>query len=256
MFKVDRLGPLHLVLALLALGILSLPLCLHAQQANQEAEISAAEFYAKHIDCGGIPVRSSSSVDDKALEIACNKISMMLNNIPQIRANLVQRGAELHIIGHSENTSDLPEFRSQRGVVYTDNTGKQTTIDLRTRGKGGLMSSCGEENILHLPGDRYGGGADICIHEFAHAIMDYGFNPAQRQLIKQQYAQSMSAGLWQNAYAATNPQEFWAELSMWYFGAHGDRRMNGTPPADGRDGLRSYDPNGFSLLEKLYNGYN
>lgn len=211
-------------------------------------------FYAKYLDCGGIPVRSSAAVEDRALQLACGKIDLMLSHIADVRARLVQQGAELHVIGRAEQTSDLPEFRAERGKLYVDNTGRSVTIDERTRGKGGLRSSCGEENILDLPNDRYRGGSDICIHEFSHGIMNFGLTAAQRQRIQEQYARSLAAGVWLDSYAATNPQEFWAELSMWYFGAHGDRRMKGAPPADGADGLRRYDPAGYALLDDLYHG--
>jgi hypothetical protein len=216
---------------------------------------TASEFFKKHVDCDGIAVRSSSAVADEALRQACEKLSLMLKNIPAVRNALVRRGAELHIIGRDELTSDLPEFRHRRDVVYVDNRGKLTTIDARTRGMGGLFSSCGEENILHLPGDRYGDGSDVCIHEFAHAIMDYGIDAEQRREINDQYARSMSAGLWRNAYAATNAKEYWAELSMWYFGSHGARRrVSDTPAANGPRALQDYDPQGFSLLRGIYGG--
>lgn len=211
-------------------------------------------FYAKYLDCGGIPVRSSAAVEDRALDLACGKIDLMLSHIAEVRARLVQQGAELHVIGRAEQTSDLPEFRAERGKRYVDNTGRSVTIDERTRGKGGRRSSCGEENLLSLPSDRYRGGSDICIHEFSHGIMNFGLTEAQRQRIREQYARSLGAGLWLDSYAATNPQEYWAELSMWYFGAHGDRRMKGPPPADGADGLRRYDPAGYALLDDLYHG--
>ena len=211
-------------------------------------------FYAKYLDCCGIPVRSSAAVEDRALERACGKIDLMLSHLADVRTRLVQQGAELHIIGRNEQTSDLPEFRAERGKRYVDNTGRSVTIDERTRGKGGLRSSCGEENILNLPSDRYRGGSDICIHEFSHGIMNFGLTEAQRQRIREQYARSLASGLWLGSYAATTPQEYWAELSMWYFGAHGDRRMKGAPPADGTEGLRQYDPAGYAVLDALYRG--
>lgn len=213
-----------------------------------------SDFFRKYVDCGGIAVRSSAAVADSALRLACDKIATMLKNIPKVRSALVQRGAELHVIGRNEVTSDLPEFRQRRGVLYTDNRGRLTTIDERTRGMGGLLSSCGEENILHLPDDRYE-GQDVCIHEFAHAIMDYGISAKQRQAIYDQYAKAMSAALWHNAYAATNGKEYWAELSMWYFGSHGARRRGSdTPEGDGPEALRRYDPGGFSRLQATYGG--
>jgi hypothetical protein len=209
-------------------------------------------FFVKNVDCDGIPVRSSAAVEDVALRLACSKITVMLKSLPAVKTRLIRAGVEMHVIGRDENTSDLPEFRGQKGVTYIDNTGKPTTIDVRTRGMGGRLTSCGEENLLRLPTDRYAGGSDTCIHEFAHAIMDFGMTEQQRDQIRDQYANAMSQGRWRKAYAATNAKEYWAELSMWYFGFHGDRRMEGTPPDDGPRGLRAYDPDGYALLDRLY----
>ncbi len=234
---------------------LAMPVNAHGQWVVERSGPAVSGFFEKYVDCGGIAVRSSSAVDDEALRLACEKISLMLRHIPQARKALVRRGAELHIIGRDEQTSDLPEFKSRRGILYVDNRGRLTTIDQRARGMGGLFSSCGEENILHLAGDRYGDGSDVCVHEFAHAIMDHGIEPQQRQQINEQYETAKSAGLWENAYAATNAKEYWAELSMWYFGSHGARRHMIAPPAgDGPEALRSYDPRGFDLLQNIYGG--
>ena len=225
-----------------------------AQPGIETSDPPVQGFFARSLDCGGIPVRSLAAVEDRALDIACDKITRMLAGIPEAKERLVRRGAELHIIGRNEQTSDLPEFRDQRGRTYVDNTGHATTIDERTRGKGGLLTSCGEENLLRLPSDRYRGGNDICIHEFSHAIMGFGFDNTQRQAIRDQYERAMRAGLWRGSYAATNAAEYWAELSAWYFGFHGSRRIEGRLPDDGPEGLRSYDPEGYFLLDRLYNG--
>lgn len=41
---------------------------------------------------------------------------------------------------------------------------------------------------------------------------------------------------------------------MWYFGAHGDLNMKGAKPANGREGLKAYDPAAYALLDKFYSG--
>lgn len=169
---------------------------------------------------------------------------------PASQANLPQWQAELHIIGRDQQTSDFPELQSARGKVWDAKS--HENIDQRTRGVGGLHASCGEENLLGLPSDRHAGGSDICIHEFAHTVMDIGLDDALRKSIEAQYGRATSAGLWSGRYAATNPQEYWAELSMWYFGAHGDRGAAG--PADGNAALAAYDPGGYALLDKIYSG--
>jgi hypothetical protein len=158
--------------------------------------------------------------------------------------------AELHIIGRDQQTSDLPELHGYRGQEW--DKGSHLDIDRRTRGVGGLYSSCGEENLLGLPTDRYRGGSDICIHEFAHAFMNFGLDDALRGSIAEQYRRAKAAGLWNGLYAATNAQEYWAELSMWYFGAHGDRGKTG--PADGNAALAAYDADGHALLDRIYSG--
>src|SRR5205807_820888 len=129
-------------------------------------------------------------------------------------------GVELHITGRSQVTTDLPEWRQDKGKPLAEYNG--LTRDQRTRGMGGRLVSCGEENLLRLRGDRYH-GRDICIHEFAHAIRNFGITRTIRAQFDEQYHRSLGKGLWKGSYAATNRDEFFAELSMWYFGTHGDR---------------------------------
>jgi hypothetical protein len=210
-------------------------------------------FYTKYLDCDGIAIRSASVVNDSALYVASAKVKMMLKHMPIARKNLVKDGAELHIIGKDQQTSDLPEQADQKGKKYMDN-GVLTDIDKRTRGVGGLYASCGEENLLQLPNDRYSGGYDICVHEFAHNIMNYGFDTVLRKKIHNQYIRSTSAGLWKGAYAATNDQEYWAELSMWYFGKHGEFLHGTLIPDLGPEGLKKYDFGGYKLLDSIYTG--
>ncbi|MGF7081347.1 hypothetical protein [Mucilaginibacter sp. UYCu711] len=209
-------------------------------------------FYTKSLDSGGILIRSSAEVDDKALQVAAQKINLMLANIPDVRHNLAQWGAGIHIIGKNQQTSDLPEFHDQKGVSFVDNSAT-TNIDVRTRGIGGIYTSCGEENLLNLPGDRYA-GSDICMHEFAHNIMFYGLDDSLSKKIDAQYKSAIKKGLWPGAYASVNAGEYWAELSMWYFGAHGEFLKGTKLPAAGAAGLKAYDPEGYALLASIYSG--
>ena len=92
---------------------------------------------------------------------------METQNIPVAVSNLVAAGGELHIIGRNQVTTDLPEFRSDKHVPLYEPTYNGLTRDRRTRGMGGLITSCGEENLLSLTNDHYY-GSDICLHEFAY----------------------------------------------------------------------------------------
>jgi alpha-glucosidase len=118
---------------------------------------------------------------------------------------------------------------------------------------GGLLTSCGEENLLKLPNDRYK-GRDICIHEFAHNIFTFGVQREVRNLFREQYQKSLAKDLWKNSYAGSNLDEYFAELSMWYFGTHGDLKMTGPKPENGPDGLKKYDPEAFKLMDDFYSG--
>jgi len=118
---------------------------------------------------------------------------------------------------------------------------------------GGRLVSCGEENLLKLDKDKYH-GRDICIHEFAHAIRNMGMSGKVRAKFDEQYRRSIGKGLWVKGYAASNPDEFFAELSMWYFGTHGDLNMNEPKPENGSEGLKKYDPEAYVLFDDFYQG--
>lgn len=209
------------------------------------------DFFAKRLDYFSIAIKAPTNVVDEALFAAYDRLSMMLSNLPAVRVKLAKAGAELHIIGRDQVTTDLPEWRHDKGKPLAEYNG--LTRDQRTRGMGGLMTSCGEENLLKLEEDRYR-GRDICVHEFAHNILGHGASREFRQQVREQHRRSLDRGLWVGSYAGSNLDEFFAELSMWYFGTHGDLTMQGTKPANGPDGLKAYDPEAFALLDDFYRG--
>jgi len=206
-------------------------------------------FYSMLFDYDGIPIKAHKDVADEALVQARERLGMMMDKLPTVRANLKAAGAELHVIGKDQVTSDLPEHRHLKGKPFDGNL----TVDERTRGLGGILVSCGEENLLRLEKDRYR-GRDICVHEFAHCIYGSGIPRAMRQRFREQMKRSMEKGLWVDSYAGSNDHEFFAELTMWYFGTHGDLHMKGKKPGNGREGLREYDAEACALFEDFYSG--
>lgn len=64
----------------------------------------------------------------------------------------------------------------------------------------------------------------------------------------------MGKELWKNCYAATNSTEYIAELIMWYFGGHGDWQGSNGEMKPGPEWLKSYDPEGYILIDRLVNG--
>jgi hypothetical protein len=227
-----------------------------SKQAGPEDKIIAIDppekdFFSKLLDYEGIPIKAPKEVADEALFAAKARLSMMLVNLPEVRSSLRQAGAELHIIGRDQVTTDLPEWRRDKGKPLAEYNGM--TRDERTRGMGGRLASCGEENLLKLENDRYK-GRDICVHEFAHNIFQYGISSETRAKFKEQYKRSLAKGLWDKSYAGSNVDEYFAELSMWYFGTHGDLHMSGPKPENGPEGLKKYDPEAFALFDEFYSG--
>lgn len=212
---------------------------------------SEKDFFSKKLDYHGIPIKAHACVSNEALYAASERLSMLLSNQPTVLANLVAAHAELHIIGRNQVTTDLPEWRRDKGKPLSEYNGK--TRDERTRGMGGLLTSCGEENLLKLEKDRYR-GRDICLHEFSHNIRNHGIPGELRNRLDEQYRRSLAKGLWIKSYAGSNPDEFFAELTMWYFGTHGDLHMAGSKPENGSEGLKKYDPEAFALLDDFYSG--
>ncbi len=208
-------------------------------------------FFAKRLDFKGIPIKAAKEVEDEALQVAYDRLQKQMAHLPNVPINLAAAGAELHIIGRNQVTTDLPEWRHDKGKRLAEYKG--LTRDQRTRGMGGLLASCGEENLLRLPNDRYR-GRDICVHEFAHNILSYGVPREIRQRFEAQRRRSLAQGLWVGSYAGSNVQEFFAELTMWYFGTRGDLHMKGTKPENGPEGLKKYDPEAFALFDEFYSG--
>jgi len=210
-------------------------------------------FFSKRLDYQGIPIKAHEAVVDEALLAARDRLATLLANLPVVVSNLAAAGVELHIIGRDQVTTDLPEWRQDKGHPIWEPTYNGQTRDERTRGMGGRLTSCGEENLLRLERDRYR-GRDICLHEFAHSIRNFGVTREVRDRFDDCYRASLGHGLWAGAYAGSNRDEFFAELTMWYFGTHGDLGMKGAKPADGAAGLREYDPEAFALFDEFYSG--
>jgi hypothetical protein len=208
-------------------------------------------FYGKKLVFQGIAIKAHSVVSDDAMLIARDRLSTMLAALPAVVDNLASIGSELHIIGAQQVPSDLPENFYLKGKPFSGDL----TIDERTRGTGGFYASCGEENLLKyernaaVP-DRYE-GRDICVHEFAHTILNFGVDDATRGAFVERHTKA--SPLWATTYADKNEDEFFAELSMWYFGTHGDAgQLTGVKP--GPEWLREHDPDSFAMFERFYGG--
>jgi alpha-glucosidase len=199
-------------------------------------------FYQKHLDYKGFSILSSAKVSDAGLYEARYLIDRLLGQREDILKAMIKSGCRFMVMAPTEMTTDVPEQRHLKND-------KKTNWDTRARGLGGKLSSCGEENLLNLKGDRYR-QENILIHEFNHAIHQQGLrivDPTFNGRLKKAYDNAMAKELWKGTYVATNPAEYWAEGAQAYFDC-----MRPQFGANTREKLQKYDPDLFALVDEVY----
>ena len=204
--------------------------------------------YTKHVDAGGIPVLASSGVDDAALREARYLILQMIGHRPDVLRAIASQRMRFVVMAPSEMTTDVPEHADLTPKSYWDR---------RARGLGATAArpatSCGEENLVELPGDPYS-TENILVHEFGHTVQQMGMSaldPTFDRRLDAAFAHARATGLWKGTYAGTNAQEYWAEATQSWFDTN---RVNDNEhgPIDTRDKLIPYDPDIVVLLREAY----
>ena len=199
-------------------------------------------FYKKHVDYKGFSIMSSAKVSDAGLLEARYLIDKLLNEREDILKAMIKTGCRFMVMAPTEMTTDVPEQRHLKNDP-------KTNWDTRARGLGGKLSSCGEENLLNLQGDRYR-QENILIHEFNHAIHQQGLrivDPTFNGRLKKAYDNAKATGLWKGTYLMENPAEYWAEAAQAYFDC-----MRPQFGANTREKLEKYDPDLFKLVDEVY----
>lgn len=177
-------------------------------------DFNLSPFYQKYVDVGGMPVVGSSNVTDFALREAAWIVGRMLEQRADILQAMAANKTRLAVMACTEYTTDIPEHSELKSRVFWDR---------RARGLGATPGapavSCGEENLLCLPGDPYS-TENICVHEFAHAIHEMGMSKLDATFdrrLREAHHSSTNSGLWRGTYAYTNPHEYWAEgVQSWF----------------------------------------
>ncbi len=224
-------------------------------------------FYEKYVDAMGIPVIASAAVSDTALLIARDIIIHMLSERPDLKQALIRSRQKVGIIGHAQQMSDIPEYKNLKKPEFGDRrltTGEIAEYDKirqmtdqeywnrRARGLGGVYTTCGEENLLGMPGTRYF-GEHILVHEFAHAT-HRAIRAADPELaadIDEAYADAMALGLWKGQYGSTNSGEYFSEGTQFWFWSNYEYRDGDKVIYSPLD-LRNYDPKLYELLSRVY----
>ena len=255
--RIDKDSRLTLHLASGGGFAMKLELCpVHGQVTGIPEGKNIPSFYQKYIETEGLYVTSSGKVSDEALLKVCDIISLMLAKRPDVKAHMVKKGCHVMIIGKDEETCDLPEFahicNCEDSIKYWN---------WRARGFGGapedeFSSSCGEENLLALPQDKYV-GENILIHEFAHLIHTVGIvgvEPDFNERLEALRQNAIRKGLWEKTYAVSNKEEYFAECVQSFFNCN-----RYAEPANGvhnwvnrRTKLKTYDPDMYRLLQEYF----
>lgn len=255
--RIDKDSRLTLHLASGGGFAMKLELCpVHGQVTGIPEGKNIPSFYQKYIETESLYVTSSGKVSDEALLKACDIISLMLAKRPDVKAHMVKKGCHVMIIGKDEETCDLPEFahicNCEDSIKYWN---------WRARGFGGapedeFSSSCGEENLLALPQDKYV-GENILIHEFAHLIHTVGIvgvEPDFNERLEALRQNAIRKGLWEKTYAVSNKEEYFAECVQSFFNCN-----RYAEPANGvhnwvnrRTKLKTYDPDMYRLLQEYF----
>lgn len=255
--RIDKDSRLTLHLASGGGFAMKLELCpVHGQVTSIPGGKNIPSFYQKYIETEGLYVTSSGKVSDEALLKACDIISLMLAKRPDVKAHMVKKGCHVMVIGKDEETCDLPEFahicNCEDSIKYWN---------WRARGFGGapedeFSSSCGEENLLALPQDKYV-GENILIHEFAHLIHTVGIvgvEPDFNERLEALRQNAIRKGLWEKTYAVSNKEEYFAECVQSFFNCN-----RYAEPANGvhnwvnrRTKLKTYDPDMYRLLQEYF----
>jgi hypothetical protein len=219
-------------------------------------------FYKKYAEANGYPILGSAKVSDNAIAIVRDQVNAMLGNRPDVRDTMIAHGGRVVVMAETEYTMDVPEQRNwtvpkyldprltagERLHYYDPNGLGSMSADgywnPRARGMGGTLTTCAEENVLGFYRTKYW-GANICVHEFSHAIMGAGIgnaDPKWFQQIVDSYKHAKAACLrTANGYSGNTFNEYWAGGVEWYVGNGGKDRA----------GLKEADPSLYEVVSRL-----
>ncbi|MFN8529104.1 MAG: hypothetical protein U0670_10865 [Anaerolineae bacterium] len=213
-------------------------------------------FYEQMCDYQGIPIASTSNVPPEALQAAWLIIANMMQGLPDVVGSFQANHLLIAIVGEHEGITEIPEYAFLR-------TDPNTDWNARSRGFGASpqvpVGSGAEENLLCYASDAYH-GESIFLHEFAHTIKDMGIallDPSFTDTLTQAYQNAIADGLWENTYAASTVEEYWAEGVQDYFNTNLQ-----AIPSNGihnqintRSELRDYDPGLYAIIDAVFGGF-
>lgn len=212
-------------------------------------EMQLDPFYKKYLNADGIPIVSSDLTPDDALYRVQFLTLNMMARMPQVRDEMIRHNIKIAVMADTEVTTDIPEHSFL-----------PPSWDQRARGLGATLqvptSSCAEENLLCYTQDPYT-KEDIFVHEFAHSIANLGLAPLYpffQSELQAAYDNAIATGLWENTYAITNIEEYFAEGVQDWFNVNAQSEVPNSIHnfVNTREELKDYDPLLYSLISKWF----
>lgn len=178
-------------------------------------------YYTHFIDAGGIIIKANPDVTPEAMYRAAETVEAMLRARTDLAQCMAEVGAAVAIIPEKDYITTIPEFAQFAGKVQDDGRAYDGFI-IRGLGavKGQPVTATSEENLLRRPRIHDPlNFLDVTIHEFAHAIENLCFTLSDRERLASLYDATIASGVINDAYAATNEDEFFAVFTTVYFNA-------------------------------------
>lgn len=186
---------------------------------------------------------------------------------PETTERILTSGARVTVIPKDVPLTDVAPFTALSGRALS---GGRVWDDVR--GTSGRITAISEENLLGensaLPDSEYADGYSTAAHELAHVVHRYGLSDADREAIDRSFRDRTAQGpdaQWPDGirrdlhgrvtdnYSATDPYEYFAQLSNAYLGVNtGTDAATGRARNNGVGYVRAHEGPLRDLLERLY----
>jgi hypothetical protein len=203
----------------------------------------------------GVSIHAPAGVRPGAVEQVASIIQTEIGRNPGAQEQLARKHVSVVIIPAHVAMTDLPEFQSLRGKKTFDGRAWEGVRgEGGTRYRGHFNIAVAEETVVNTDvASAYPATYSVAMHEFAHALNNYGMTHSQRSRVRelfqahQRHDRGNANGTWTDTYASSDSDEYFAQATNAFFGRNG----MGTN-RNGRDALRETDPNMYQFLVTLY----
>jgi hypothetical protein len=210
----------------------------------------------------GVTVVAPAGAHASAIDRCAEFIQQEVGKNVYAQQHLQAARATIVIIPARTKMTDVAQFSSLKGQHTFDGRDWSTV-----RGSGGTRAPDGsfaigvaEENLISVKGvvSTYAANYSIGMHEFAHAVESKGMTPAQQTRLRELFARRHTADpsdakdTFTDTYAASNVHEYFAQATNAFFGRNQGSDAKHKAYHNGRDWLRTHDPDMYAFLVEMY----